>query len=157
MRWKLNNHLEGTVTRVIVIALSMCFLAGCVSREKDTLTEKNVAIAKKLFDHFNKHEWTQMAALYTDPAEFKDPSFGQEIVHQTRQQTAEKYNEMQKMSPDIRDDIVQMYPSGEKYVIVEFISSGTAPDGQKWKLPLCTIFTIENGLITRDCTYYDKE
>lgn len=116
----------------------------------------NIAIAKKLYEYFNAHDWDAMAALYTESAEFKDPSFGQEIVQQTRAETAQKYRELAEIFPDIRDDIVAIYPSGEKHVIVEFISSGTAPDGNKWTLPICTIFTIEDGLITKDFTYYDK-
>lgn len=97
-----------------------------------------------------------MAALYADPAEFLDPAFGQKAVKQTRQQTVKKYKEMEAMSKDIRDDVVHLYAAGDKTVIVEFVSSGTAPDGTKWSLPICTIFTIENGLITKDHTYYDN-
>ena len=117
--------------------------------------EENVLIAKNVYKYFNKHAWEKMAELYADPADFKDPSFGQGIVKQTRQQIAEKYKEMEEMSQDIHDEIVQIYPSGDKHVIVEFISSGTAPNGEKWVLPICTIFSIENGQITKDFTYYD--
>jgi ketosteroid isomerase-like protein len=118
--------------------------------------EQNVALARKVYEHFNKHEWEKMAGLYTEPAEFKDPSFGQGIVKQTREQTARKYSEMEGKSPDVRDDITAIYPSGDNHVIVEFVSSGTAPDGTKWQLPICTIFTMENGQITKDFTYYDN-
>lgn len=97
-----------------------------------------------------------MAGLYSDPADFLDPAFGQQVVKQSRRQTAQKYKEMEGMSKDIRDDIVQSYPSGEKNVIVWFISSGTAPDGTKWTLPICSIFTIEKGQITKDLTFYDN-
>ncbi|MCP4140925.1 MAG: nuclear transport factor 2 family protein [Chloroflexi bacterium] len=118
---------------------------------------ENIIIAKSVFEHFNKHEWEKMAALYSDPADFKDPSFGQEIVKQSRKKTIEKYKEMGDIFPDLRDDVVQIYPSGGKHVVVEFISSGTAPDGTKWTLPICTIFTIENGQIIKDFTYYDRK
>ena len=118
--------------------------------------EQNVALAKKVYEHFNNHEWEKMAGLYAEPAQFKDPSLGPDIVKQTRQQIATKYREMEEMSPDVRDDIVSVYPSGDKHVVVEFVSSGTAPDGTKWQLPICTIFTMENGLITKDFTYYDN-
>jgi ketosteroid isomerase-like protein len=118
--------------------------------------DKNIALIRRLYEYFNTHDWNAMAALYTEPADFKDPSFGPEIVQQTRKQTAQKYRELAEIFPDIRDDIVAVYPSGEKHVIVEFVSSGTAPNGDKWTLPICTIFTIEEGLITKDFTYYDK-
>lgn len=119
------------------------------------LQEENIRIASSVFEYFNQHDWEKMAELYTDPAEFKDPSFGQETVKQTREQIVRKYRELEEMSRDVRDDILQVYPSGDRHVIVEFVSSGTAPDGTKWTLPICTIFTIENGQITKDFTYYD--
>lgn len=117
--------------------------------------EENVRIAKSVFEYFNQHDWEGMAALYTDPAEFKDPSLGQGIVKQTRAQIVQKYKGLEEMSHDVRDDLLQVYPSGDRHVIVEFVSSGTAPDGTRWTLPICTIFAIENGKITKDFTYYD--
>jgi len=117
--------------------------------------EENIFIAESVYKYFNEHDWEKMAGLYADPADFKDPSFGQEIVQQTRQKILEKYKAMEEMSHDIHDNIVQVYSSGDKHVIVEFISSGTAPNGEKWTLPICTIFTIENGQITKDFTYYN--
>lgn len=141
----------------VIVVFSLCFLLsdGKVSALTNS-KEKNATIAKKVFEYFNQHEWEKMAALYADPAEFLDPAFGQKAVKQTRQQTVKKYKEMESMSKDIRDDVVQLYAAGDKTVIVEFVSSGTAPDGTKWSLPICTIFTIENGLITKDHTYYDN-
>ena len=116
-----------------------------------------VSIARKFFDYFNDHNWEKMAGLYAEPADFMDPSFGKEIVQQSREQTAQKYREMGEIFPDLRDDIIQIYPSGENNVIIEFVSSGTAPDGTKWTLPICTIFTIEKGQITEDFSYYDRK
>ncbi len=116
---------------------------------------KNIEIVQQVYEHFNQHDWKGLANLYAENADFKDPSFGQAVVSQTRQQIIDKYQEMAAMFPDVRDDIVSVYPSGEKHVIVEFVSSGTGPDGSQWTLPICTIFTIENGQITRDFTYYD--
>ncbi len=46
--------------------------------------------------------------------------------------------------------------TSEKHITVESISTGTAADGSKFELPICTIFTIENGKITKDFTYYDN-
>jgi ketosteroid isomerase-like protein len=145
-------------TKALLVALSAVALTACTSNKTDTKTEEeNISVANRVFEYFNQHHWAEMAELYVDPAEFKDPSFGQEVVTQTRQQTIEKYKKLEEMSSDIRDSVVHIYPSGDKYVIVEFVSSGTAPNGATWKLPLCTIFTIENGKIIKDFTYYDKE
>ncbi|MDR6561080.1 MULTISPECIES: nuclear transport factor 2 family protein [unclassified Arcicella] len=116
----------------------------------------NEALVKQYFEHFNKHEWQKMADMYTETADFKDPSFGQGIVKQTRAQTLKKYSELNQLFPDLRDSIINIYPSGDTNIVVEFISTGTAPDKTTFKLPICTIFTIENGLITKDFTYYDN-
>ena len=106
-------------------------------------------VARLLFERFNQHDWEGMAALYTDTAEFKDPSFGKSIVKQTRAETVKKYKELNTLFTN--------YPSGDKYVTVEFISKGTAPDGTLFELPICTILTVENGFIRKDFTYYDNE
>lgn len=117
---------------------------------------ENVILVKQYFDLFNKHQWKEMAALYTGTADFKDPSLGTGIVKQTREHTIGKYSELNKTFPDIHDEIVQIYPSGDKHVIVEFISTGTAPDNSRFELPICTIFAIEDGKIISDFTYYDN-
>ena len=117
---------------------------------------QNTMLIKQYFQHFNDHNWTKMAEMYTETSEFKDPSLGSEIVKQTRAETIKKYSELNKAFPDLKDEVVQIYPSGNQNIIVEFVSSGTAPDGSKFELPICTIFTIENGKITKDFTYFDN-
>jgi ketosteroid isomerase-like protein len=139
-----------------VAVVCSCALHKQESQQQVQQRTANEAIARQLFEHFNKHDWQTMAALYTETAEFKDPSFRKETVKQTRLQTVQKYSEMQKMMPDIRDSIVAVYPSGDKHVVIEFISTGTAPNGKKFSLPICSVLTIENGFITRDFTYYDN-
>jgi ketosteroid isomerase-like protein len=124
---------------------------------KNSQISQNQAIIKQLYEYFNKHEWQKMADLYVEVADFKDPSFGIEITKQTRQQTIQKYTDLAKIFPDIHDEVVQIYPSGENVIVVEFVSTGTAADGTKFKLPICAIFTIENGKIAKDFTYYDNQ
>ncbi len=124
--------------------------------QKNMTTNENEKLVKQYFEHFNNHEWTKMANMYTETAEFKDPTLGQGIVKQTRQQIIEKYTGLSEMFPDVKDKVIQTYPSGDNHIIVEFISSGTAPDNSKFELPICTIFTIKNGLIKKDFSYFDN-
>ncbi len=116
----------------------------------------NEKIIQTYFDYFNQHEWEKMAALYSDTADFKDPSLGTEIVKQTRQQIIDKYSQLNQVFPDLCDEVVEVYISGDQHIIVEFISTGTAADGSVFALPICTIFTIEHGSITKDFSYYDN-
>jgi ketosteroid isomerase-like protein len=120
------------------------------------MDNNNEKLVKEYFELFNKHDWVKMAGMYAEPAEFKDPSLGQGIVSQTREQVIAKYSQLSEMFPDLKDEIVNIYPSGEKHIIVEFKSTGTALDSTKFELPICTIFTIENGIITKDFAYYDN-
>ncbi len=132
-------------------------LISCNNQNKTSIaTTNNKKLVKQYFEYFNNHEWTKMANMYSVISEFKDPSLGQGIVKQTRQQIIDKYSELNKVFPDLHDQVIQIYPSGDKHIIVEFISSGTAPDNSKFELPICTILTIENGIITKDFTYFDN-
>lgn len=124
--------------------------------EKNAYHVKNEKLVQQYFEYFNAHNWSKMANMYSKTSAFKDPSLGQGIVLQTRQAIVDKYTELNKLFSDLHDSIIQTYPSGANEIIVEFISTGTAPDNSKFKLPICTIFTIKNGLITKDFTYYDN-
>jgi steroid delta-isomerase-like uncharacterized protein len=117
---------------------------------------ENEKLVKQYFEYFNKHDWHKMAAMYSDTAAFKDPSLGQGVEKQTKAQIIKKYGELSQIFPDVKDEIISVYPSGDKHIIVEFVSTGTAPDSSKFELPICTIFKIENGLITQDFTYFDN-
>ena len=140
-----------------ILVFTLPLLSSCNTQKQENLTPtNNVKLVNQYFEYFNTHEWTKMANMYAESADFKDPSLGQGIVKQTRQQTIEKYTELNKLFPDLHDRIIQTYPSGDKNIIVEFVSSGTGPDNQKFELPICTIFTIENGIITKDFTYFDN-
>lgn len=119
-------------------------------------TTDNEKLVKQYFEHFNNHDWGKMASMYAEITEFKDPSLGQGIVKQDRNQIIAKYSELNKIFPDLHDEVIQIYPSGDNHIIVEFVSTGTAPDDSKFELPICTIFTIANGLIIKDFSYFDN-
>jgi Ketosteroid isomerase-related protein len=131
------------------------FLIACCKSSCEKSTE-NEQLVKQYFELFNAHKWKELSKLYIENAEFKDPSLGTGIVKQSRQDFFKKYSELNQVFPDLKDEIKQIYVSGDKNVIVEFVSTGTAPDNSKFELPICTIFTIKNGKITKDLTYYDN-
>lgn len=143
--------------RTLVLFFAIFTLISCNNQnQKNKPTTDNQKLVAHYFEHFNKHEWAKMANMYSEISEFKDPTLGQGIVKQTRQQIIDKYSELNKIFPDLHDQVIQVYPSGDKHIIVEFVSSGTAPDHSKFELPICTILTIENGFITKDFTYFDN-
>lgn len=143
--------------RTIFIILILSLTISCTEKNNSSeQADKNTQIVEQYFEHFNNHEWQKMAEMYIETAEFKDPTLGEGIVKMTRAEIIAKYSELNGIFTDINDKVIQTYPSGEKNIIVEFISSGTAPDNSKFELPICTIFTIENGKITKDFSYFDN-
>lgn len=142
----------------ITILIIIYFLISCTNQSKTTTMKStaNEKLVKTYFEHFNNHDWKKMAEMYTETADFKDPSLGIGIVKQTQQQTIKKYSELNNVFTDLKDEVKAVYPSGDNHIVVEFISTGTASDNSKFELPICTIFTIENGKITKDFTYYDN-
>ncbi len=144
-------------TKILLASILVLGLIACEKKlEKKDHTQEHVQLVKDMYAAFNEHNWDKMASYYSDSAEFKDPSFGDSIVIQTRQQISKKYEELHSVFPDIKDEIINIYSAGDKNVIVEFVSTGTGPDSSKMKVPICTIFTIENGMIIKDYTYYDN-
>jgi ketosteroid isomerase-like protein len=139
-----------------IIIFTFTIISCNEQKQKNISSTDNKKLVTQYFEHFNNHDFVKMANMYADTTDFKDPSLGQGIVKQTRQQTIVKYTELTKIFPDLHDLVIQTYPSDDNHIIVEFVSSGTGPDKLKFELAICTILTIENGLITKDFTYFDN-
>lgn len=141
----------------LVLLIFVISISSCNNRKAEKMeVSNNEKLVLEYFEHFNNHDWEKMANMYTETAEFKDPSLGQGIVKQTREQTQKKYSELSAIFPNLKDKVISIYPSGNQHIIVEFISTGTAADESKFELPICTIFTVVDGKITKDFTYYDN-
>lgn len=123
--------------RTIFIILILSLTISCTEKNNSSeQADKNTQIVEQYFEHFNNHEWQKMAEMYIETAEFKDPTLGEGIVKMTRAEIISKYSELNGIFTDINDKVIHTYPSGEKNIIVEFISSGTAPDNSKFELPI---------------------
>lgn len=85
-------------------------------------------------------------------------NFHQEKALLSRQDSRQLKNtkKLIKVFPELHDPVVQIYSSGNKHTVVEFVSSGTEPDHVKFELAVCFISTIENGIITKDFTYFNN-
>lgn len=145
--------------RLTFLALLFITLFSCNNSKQNSVSMDNSAtnkiIIEQYFKHFNKHEWQRMAEMYIEQPEMKDPAYGVKNVKMTKADIVKKYSELNQMIPDVHDSVINMYHSGDN-VIVEFESSGTAPDGSKFTSPICTVFEIKNRKITKDLTYYDN-
>jgi ketosteroid isomerase-like protein len=150
-----NNLKMKVKMKNLLLMLTLLFvLFSCKNQE--TTNAENEKLVRQFFSHFNNHAWDKMADMYGENAEFKDPTLGKGIVKQSRGEIIKKYSDLHQIFPNLNDEITNLYPSGKNHIVVEFISRGTAQDSSKFELPICTIFTVEGGFITKDFTYFDN-
>jgi predicted SnoaL-like aldol condensation-catalyzing enzyme len=130
--------------------LGAMMLTACTSPEtsiSSVQAAETRKVAEAIFAAFNAHDWTKMESYYTDSVQLQDPAYPGGKTGKTGM------SEFYRSVPDIHDEVQRIYVDGN-IACVEFISTGTM-NGQKFTLPICTVLTIENGLVTRDNTYYD--
>lgn len=141
---------------ILIIASLIIFSCTNGNNNFEEVNKQNEQIVKQYFDYFNNHQWQKLANMYSDNAEFKDPAVGNKAFPMNHTEFTEKYTLLNSTFPNIKANVVKTYFSGDKYVIVEFLTTGTAPDNSSLELPICTIFTIENGKIAKDFSYYNN-
>ena len=79
------------------------------------------------------------------------------FAKKSKEQIIKEYiPELQNQFPDVQDSVVAVYPSGEKNVIVEFVSKVLFQINQNLNSDLQLFSPIENGKITKDYTYFDN-
>ncbi|MCZ8355794.1 MAG: nuclear transport factor 2 family protein [Cyclobacteriaceae bacterium] len=136
--------------KIFLMLLLLTSLACTTSIDVEKENEKAI---RKLFESFNQHNWQAMADCYEDTATFLDPSFGVESVRLTKADIVKKYEDMENQIPDIRDSVLTIM-ANEDQVWVEFISKGKINDSIQLYVPIATHFTLKNGKVIKDNTYY---
>ncbi len=140
---------------LLVLLISSLFFLSC-QNETTQVEQANKELINQYFSLFNQHDWKALSEMYADSAEFKDPTSGMKVIKKSKAQFIEEYSGLQEQFPDVHDQVVNVYPSGEHHVVVEFISTGTGADQKKFELPIVVIFRLENGKIVENFTYYDN-
>lgn len=146
-----------------IFILFLCFLSACHSSQQEppvpsTATTGNnyEPIIRAYFDAFNHRQWEKFADFYADTAEFLDPDFGTLYIKKNHQDIINKYTQLYKLMPGVKDSVVQIYAAGD-HLIAEFVAYGALPGyAGNYHLPLCSVFTFKDGKIIKDATYYDK-
>jgi ketosteroid isomerase-like protein len=134
----------------------LLFITSCNQEIDSNIIQRNdEKLISDYFATFNKHEWKKLSNYYADSTILKDPAFGLLPIKQSKLDIQKKYEVLHQSITDVHDSVVKIY-TAKDHVIVEFLSRGTAPDGVKFSLPICTIFGFENGKIVEDFTYYDN-
>ncbi len=131
--------------KLLIVLLGM--LPACAGRPSP---EVPTQLTKEIFEAFNSHDWEKMVSYYAEKVEYVSP----DGRFETKAEVLAYYKGMHQAFPDIHDEIVSLYPSGNS-VVVEFIATATTPDGGRMHLPILGVLTFENGKVVRDVTYFD--
>lgn len=151
---KINRRISRKVTAIVTaVSFLTLFLGSCTHESRSA---ENETLAREMFAAFNAHDWKKMSSYYSEKAQFLDPSLGIDYTSQTHEQLVDKYSGLQTFFPDIKDELTGVYSFDDK-VVVEFTSTGNSGDSLALKLPIVSILTFADGLITKDATYYDLE
>lgn len=76
----MNFHQMNNV--ILALAISTGLISCNSQPEQNVSNQKNpgsanIELVNQYFEHFNNHDWTKMAEMYSETADFKDPSLGQ--------------------------------------------------------------------------------
>ncbi len=137
--------------KVLLLVTAFVIISCTQSVEK-----QNAEIATQMFAAFNAHDWQKMNSFYSLDANYLDPAYGLEYVKKSSSEIIEKYSGLEKMFPDIHDEVKGMYAAGDK-ITVEFVATGSSGDRIKFSLPICAVLTFKDGKIVRDATYYNNQ
>jgi ketosteroid isomerase-like protein len=129
------------------ICLGVVLLSACATPATNSDADETRKIAIAVFEAFNAHDWEKMESLYADSVRLQDPAYPGGKTGKTGM------TEFYRSVVDIRDDVKHITVQ-HNVAVVEFVSTGTF-NGQKFSLPICSVLTIENGLVAEDRTYYD--
>lgn len=120
-------------------------------------TAETRAIIEAVFEAFNRHDLEAIVALYHPGAKlvtpgYPEPRYGLEVIRAT-------YKDHFDNIPGVYDEVTRIVAEGDQGA-VEFTASWDQPTGDdpeaRGALKIATFFTIENGLIIEDITYFDR-
>ena len=119
------------------------------------------AIVERWVAAWNAHSPDQMAALFTDDGVYEDLAF--EFVMQGKQGVASWVTITLAGAPDARVELVYAFQAGDR-AAAHWIFSGThtgawgpdlPPTGNRFSLPVASLFELEGDLIRRVGDYYN--
>lgn len=112
------------------------------------------ALVDGYFAAFNRHDVDAVVAFYAADATMLDPTYDEPV--RGRDVIQQHLADLFASVPDVHDEVVSTVVQ-PGFAAVELVATGTAvgaPD--PFTLPLASFFTITEGKIVRDATYYDQ-
>ncbi len=143
--------------KIFWIAGVILLLGSCSSTDTTEATTHTHQsdLVEQYIQTFNAHKWSDLAMLYAPSVQVRTSSQGLDPVQVTNVDLVYIYQDLERAFPDIRDSVIAIYHD-DHTAIIELISMGISPMGDTLVLPMCQILEFDDeGLITRDYSYYD--
>ncbi|MDE0854906.1 MAG: nuclear transport factor 2 family protein [Nevskia sp.] len=140
---------------MMTLAGSLGILAGvCGCATLQGASDPAVTVRLK-FAAFDRHDVSAIQGYYADDAILRSPD-NPELAGNAP--IADVYRHIFDAIPDARDEIRSFDQSADK-VFVQFVMSGhfKGAADQPVKLRIMSIYTVRDGRIVEDSTYYDRK
>jgi len=96
----MKNQSNISITKkALILFMLITALISCNDKDVSNSTAVNIEITNQYFENFNNHNWGKVAEMYAETVECKDPSFGNKIVRQAKEQIFQRISEMEKSYP----------------------------------------------------------
>jgi ketosteroid isomerase-like protein len=140
-----------------MIAL-VCLAYGTTSTPGFTASYQGVDPVKTVrqkFEAFNRHDAAAIEGIYATDAVLHSPDYP-ELAGNSR--IADTYRGLFDALPDANDSVENIDRSGDR-VYAQFVLSGhlKGMGGKFVKVPIISVYTVRDGHIVADSTYYDRK
>jgi steroid delta-isomerase-like uncharacterized protein len=116
------------------------------------------------FNALNRHDVKALVAGYDKKVEIT--SSAAEGISRGSESVQKAYEGYFQSSPDLKYDVAAVHYSNNGVVTVEYTASGTMKSitsgmpaymlGKRYIINYCAIFTVQNGKIIKESTYFDQ-
>lgn len=112
-------------------------------------------VVQSKFSAFNRHDVGAIEEVYASGATLNSPDYSNLVGNEA---IAGTYRKLFDSIPDAKDNI-QLLESVGKHVYVQFVLSGHWNGAQDKPIGvrIMAAYTVENGRIIEDATYYDRK
>jgi len=140
---------------MMALAGSLGVLAGVCGCAAQPVGADPAATVRLKFAAFDRHDVSAIQGSYADDAILRSPD-NPELAGNAP--IGEVYRHIFDMIPDARDEIQSFDQSADK-VFVQFVMSGhfKGAADQPVKVRIMSIYTVRDGRIVEDATYYDRK
>lgn len=142
-------------SRLMVLACSLCGLASAPMLAATHRNPDPLDVVRQKFVAFDKHDVSAIEKIYAADAVLHSPDYpalsgGAPI--------ADTYRHLFEAIPDAKDNLVSLDHVGDK-VYAQFVLTGhfKGADDKTIRVPIMSVYTVRDGHIVVDSTYYDRK